>query len=51
MLSDEYRSPTMDDFDIRDTSKMRNFVGAPLSEHDMSVRSQGGNSVVLKQKY
>ena len=35
---------TIDDFDMRDISKMRDFVRAPLLEPYMSVRSQVGNS-------
>ena len=33
-----YSMKAIDDFIMRDISKMRNFVRAPLSEPDMSVR-------------
>ena len=42
----------MHDFDMRDISKMRNFVRAPLSDAAMSVCSQvGGHSIHLLEDY
>ena len=50
-IVEAYHFSLIEDFDMRDISKMRNFVRAPLSEPDMSVRSQVGNSILLIQHY